>query len=169
MERVGRGDGAAFEELYRRTSAKLFGICLRISSSRQEAEETLQDVYLVVWQRAAGFDRARGSAIAWLATIARNAAIDRRRRERPTAPLPASALEIADGALLAPDLLGDAEDVRRLHACLRGIDGDDARMIRTAFLDGQSYADLAAAAGLPLGTVKSRIRRAFIKLRECLR
>lgn len=127
----------------------------------------MQEVYLSIWQRAGAFDRTRGSAIAWLAVVARNAAIDRRRRVRPGASLSAAA-DIADAAPLASDLIGVADEVRRLHVCLATIDADDARMIRTAFLEGRSYSDLAATAGLPLGTVKSRIRRALLKLRACL-
>ena len=170
LDGVARGDRAAFEELYRRTSAKLFGVCLRISSSRQEAEEALQEAYLSIWRRAGAFDPARGSAIAWLAVVTRNAAVDRRRRERPTTSSPPNAVpEVADDALLVSDLLGAADDVRRLHECLAALGDGDAHMIRTAFLDGRSYGDLAAASGMPLGTVKSRIRRAFLKLRECLR
>ncbi|NVN32314.1 sigma-70 family RNA polymerase sigma factor, partial [Endobacter medicaginis] len=79
LRAVARGDRAAFEELYRLTSAQLFGVCLRILPARAEAEDVLQDAYLSIWRRAASFDAARGSAMAWLITLTRNRAIDRLR------------------------------------------------------------------------------------------
>ena len=80
--RIGAGDKSALDYVYRATSAKLFGICLRILGDRKEAEDTLQDVYLTLWRRADRFDPARASPITWVAVLARNRAIDRLRRAR---------------------------------------------------------------------------------------
>jgi len=167
--RVSQGDRLAFEEIYRRTSVKLFGVCLRILPVRQEAEEALQEAYLSVWQRAGSFDAARGNAMTWLITLARNRAID---RLRARGKLVAAPVELAD-AVPDPDpdaasLIEASQDERRLAHCLGTLDGGDAGLIRTAFFEGSTYADLAARASAPLGTIKSRIRRALLKLRECL-
>jgi RNA polymerase sigma-70 factor (ECF subfamily) len=89
LTQVSTGDRHAFEEIYRATHVKLFGVCLRILPVRQEAEEALQEAYLSVWQRAASFDAARGSAMTWLITLARNRAIDRL-RARARSPQPPS-------------------------------------------------------------------------------
>ena len=169
LEAVADGNRAAFEALYQRTNVKLFGVALRILPERQEAEEVLQEVYLVVWRRAGAFDPARGTAMTWLITLARNRALDRLRasRRRPT-----DSIELAGEV---PDPQPDAEaqalagdEATRIAVCLDRLDGDDARLIRTAFFEGASYADLAERAARPLGTIKSRIRRALIRLKECL-
>lgn len=167
---TGAEDRAAFAELYRLTSAKLFGICLRICGDRQAAEDVLQEVYIQVWRRAASYEPARAGPITWLATIARNKAIDWR-RARHLPPPPASAQdwdEVADDHPLSDAVLLDAEEERRLHLCLEAIEARTAGAIRTAFFDGLTYAELAARDGVPLGTMKSVIRRGLLRLRECL-
>lgn len=167
---VGREDRNAFQQLYRLTSAKLFGICLRICGDKQGAEDVLQEVYLTVWRRAEGFEPGRASPISWLAAIARNRAIDWRRAH----PVRASA-PMEDAAAL-PDPAPDAsrgliahEEGRRLASCLDQLDGTQREVIRTAFFDGVTYAELASRRGVPAGTVKSWIRRGLLRLRDCLR
>lgn len=128
----------------------------------------LQDVYLTVWTRADGFDASRGSAIAWLATIARNRSIDWRRANAwPTAPT--ETLDaVADPALLASDALLLDERERLLHYCLGTLEQNQCEAIQTAFFEGLTYAELAARVKVPLGTMKSWVRRGLIKLRDCL-
>lgn len=169
LERVAEGDRAAFEEVYRRTSAKLFSVCLRILPVRQEAEEALQEAYLSIWRRAESFDAARGSAMTWLITLTRNRAVDRLRAAGKIVSAPVElADQVADPALSASALLELSEDEQKLSHCLGTLDGSEARLIRTAFFEGSTYAELAERASTPLGTIKSRIRRALIKLRDCL-
>ena len=109
------GDRSAFEDVYRRTSAKLFGICLRIFSERSEAEDALQDAYLTIWNKAASFDPSRASPVTWLVTLTRNRAIDRLRamRTRGLAPLE-EAGDIADPSPLAETALLAKEADREL-------------------------------------------------------
>ncbi len=166
---AGTGNIAAFEDLYQRTSTKLFGICLRIFSDRNDAEDALQDAYITIWNKAASYDPNRASPITWLATVARNRAIDRLRRTGRAGVSPLEdASEIADTAPLADaQMLARAED-EALIGCIETLDPRDASFIRAAFLNGATYGDLAARDALPLGTVKSRIRRALVKLRDCL-
>ena len=166
---VAGGNRRAFHLVYQRTSAKLYGICCRILGEGQDAEDALQDAYVNVWRRAGRFDAARASPITWLAAIARNAAIDRLRAKgtRLHAPIE-EAQELADPAPRADALLEQAAEAGRLHGCLGELAGRDSALIRTAFLEGASYSELAARAGEPLGTIKSRIRLALANLRECL-
>lgn len=167
--RCGKGDRSAFESVYKATSAKLFGVCLRIFSDRNEAEEALQDAYITIWNRAASFEAGRASPISWLVTVTRNRAIDRLRSKGKAglAPLDEAA-EIADQSPLADaQLLAQGED-DLLYGCIDGLDPRDAHFIRSAFIGGATYADLAAHEGEPLGTIKSRIRRALMKLRTCM-
>src|SRR6185312_5435369 len=111
LGRIPAGDRAALQTVYRLTSAKLFGVCLRILGNRAEAEDVLQEVYLTVWQKAADFDAGRASPMTWLITIARNRSIDRLRatgQSRLMQPIE-DAVEIADAAPLAESMLEDAE------------------------------------------------------------
>jgi RNA polymerase sigma-70 factor, ECF subfamily len=167
--RVGRGDRSAFEAVYKATSAKLFSVCLRIFPDRTEAEEALQEAYLTIWNKAASFEAGRASPISWLVTVTRNRAIDRLRARGKAglAPLEEAA-EIADPSPLAEAQMLSAGEDHVLHGCIDGLDRRDAHFIRSAFVGGATYADLAQREGEPLGTVKSRIRRALIKLRTCM-
>ena len=169
IERAAGGDRAAFRQLYSSTAPKLYGICLRILDDPAAAEEALQDSFMSVWRLAGTFDEGRGNATAWLVTIARSRAIDRYRATRRVEALPIDAAnEVADTALDAERQLIAAGETGRLNDGLATLDSGDARLIRAAFYEGSSYAELATRAGLPLGTVKSRIRRALLKLRERL-
>ena len=168
MDRVTLGDRPTFQEVYQRTSAKLFGICLRILVERSEAEDALQETYVLIWRRAALYDETRGAAMTWMITIARNRAIDRLRR---SGRVPTTAIEVADHIAdshpLACEILETNEELRQLSDSLQTIDPLDALLIRTAYLEGSTYAELAQRTGMPLGTVKSRVRRALPKLRSC--
>ena len=167
--RTGKGDRAAFETLYKLTSAKLFGVCLRIFPERPDAEEALQDAYLTIWNRAATFESERASPVSWLVAVTRNRAIDRVRSRGSARYVPVEeASEIADPAPLADAKMQASAEDRALHGCIETLDARDAGFIRAAFISGATYADLAAHEAVPLGTVKSRIRRALLKLRECL-
>lgn len=169
LKKSAAGDKNAFEEVYRRTSAKLFGVCLRIFPDRNDAEEALQDAYITIWSKAATFDSARASPITWLVTLTRNRAIDRLRsiRNRGLASLDEAA-DVADPAPLAESVMLADEADGRLHFCINTLDDRDAECVRSAFLQGATYAELATRDAVPLGTVKSRVRRALLKLRECM-
>lgn len=170
MNRLARGDKAALEDVYRATSAKLFGICLRILGDEKEAEDALQDVYLTLWQRADRYDPERASPIAWLATFARNRAIDRLRtgKVRGAAVPEDKAAAVPDGSPLTDAMLIDAEREARVHSCLEELDETPRDAIRSAFFEGRTYAELAERQDVPLGTMKSWIRRGLAKLKACM-
>lgn len=170
LEAVSAGDRSALRDVYDRTAAKLFGVCLRILPNREEAEDVLQEVYLTVWNKAESFDCTRASPITWLATIARNRAIDRRRAlgnrvyDRPVD----EAIDIRDEAPDPLDRLQSADESRQLHDCLQSLDERAREAISAAFFGGLTYDELAARAAIPLGTMKSVIRRGLIRLKGCL-
>lgn len=166
---MAEGDRAALQDVYRRTSAKLYGVARRIFPDGDDAEDVLQDVYLSIWRKAGTFDAARASPITWLVAMTRNRAIDRLRAQgkRVMAPLDLAA-DIADDRPDAEQTLIAHEANARILACIETLAKGDATLIRTAFFEGSTYADLATRAATPLGTVKSRIRRALLKLKACL-
>jgi len=170
MARLASGERAALEEVYRATRVKLFGICLRILNDPKEAEDALQDVFVNLWQRADRFDPARASPISWLATLARNRAIDRLRRTGKHAgqlDLDA-AFALADSAPIAEEAMIDAERRARIHHCLGELEDKQRHNIAGAFFGGATYRQLAERAGVPLGTMKSWVRRGLARLKQCL-
>jgi RNA polymerase sigma-70 factor (ECF subfamily) len=170
ITRAGSGDRRALQLVYDATSAKLFGVVLRILKDRSEAEDVLQEVYLTIWQKGAAFDSSRASPISWLATIARNRAIDRVRsgsQLRRSAPLDEAA-EVADAAPLASELIEAEGESRKLAGCLEELEERQRQAIRAAFMDGFTYEQLAEAQNVPLGTMKSWIRRGLLRLKDCL-
>jgi len=170
LARVAAGDRAALRIVYQDTSAKLFGVCLRILNDRSEAEDVLQDVYVTVWRKAGSFDPSRASPITWLVAIARNRAIDRLRASamsRRSEPIE-TAEDVRDDAPAALDLVVAAEQQARLKVCLGELEERHSAVIRSAFLDGVTYEQLAQRMDVPLGTMKSWIRRGLMKLRACL-
>lgn len=168
MSRVAAREAGALKGVYDNTSAKLYGICLRVLGDEAEAEDVLQEVYLTVWRKAHVFDAARASPITWLATIARNRAIDRLRSKRIPATDVAQALNIADVGPSCLDVLEQAEDASRVRHCLGELDERARTMIRSAFFEGLTYSELAAREAVPLPTMKSLIRRGLLRLRGCL-
>ncbi len=168
---VAEGDRGALREVHDLTVAKLFGVAYRILGDREEAEDVVQDVYLTVWNRADRFDPGRASPITWLATIARNRAIDRLRQiggRRAAAGGVEEAADLPDGAPDALALLEGADESRRLADCLGGLDERARGAITAAFFGGLTYDELARRDGMPLGTMKSLVRRGLMKLKGCL-
>jgi RNA polymerase sigma-70 factor (ECF subfamily) len=186
------GDDAALGELYDRHAANLFRVALLRLGDRGLAEEVLQDSYLALWNRAELYDRSQGSVIAWLSTIARNRAIDRLRSQaRRPMPLPLGALaadapdDAADDtreAILAGSLpvagvtaaadpeheVGLAELREEVERALAALPEQERQAISLAYYEQLSQSEIAARLGWPLGTVKTRTRRALARLRESL-
>lgn len=168
LGRVAVNDQASLKSLYECTSAKLYGICLRLLRDEAEAQDVLQEVYLSVWRKASSFDASRASPITWLATIARNRAIDRLRvRQAPAEDLE-TASSIPDQRPSSLDVLETAEDASRLRRCLEELESRARTAIRSAFFEGATYPQLAEREGVPLPTMKSWIRRGLMSLRGCL-
>jgi len=170
LPRIAAGDRDALKQLYDATASKLFGVCLRILTDREEAEDVLQEVYVTVWRRADRFDAGRASVMTWVSTIARNRAIDRLRARGPLARAePVEDLQIPDeGQVSAEALVAAGQDAHRLSGCLGELDKRTEAVIRTAFFEGVTYEALAQRMDAPLGTVKSWIRRGLAKLKGCL-
>jgi RNA polymerase sigma-70 factor (ECF subfamily) len=168
LARVALRDRRAFDALYEHTSAKLFGVALRLLKDRAEAEDALQEIYIKIWQRAETYALSQASAISWLVAIARNHAVDRLRARRQNAELDEETMAIADDAP-NPEVSAIAgSEHARVDECLQQLEPSRADAVRGAYLDGYSYQELADRFGIPLNTMRTWLRRSLIKLRECL-
>ena len=169
LARVAAGERDALRDVYALTAPKLFGVVFRISQDTEAAEDILQDVYLKVWNRAGRFDPARASPITWLCTLARNAAIDWRRAQHGPVMLGENAAaEVVDQRANAEQAIGAEQERARIFTCLDKLGSKPRQAIRSAFFDGATYAELAVAGNVPLGTMKSWVRRGLLQLKECL-
>lgn len=168
MAAVASGNRAALAELYRRTSAKLYGVCLKVLRDEAEAEEALQDIFVTVWNKARLYDPAKASPLTWLSVLARNKAVDRVRVKRIATGGLDEAADFPDDSPSAFELLEAADDRARLTRCLEQLEERFRTLIRAAFIEGASYPELAEREAVPLGTMKSWIRRSLMRLRLCL-
>jgi RNA polymerase sigma-70 factor, ECF subfamily len=167
LARVSRGDRAAFRQLYDGMGPKLFAICLRMMKTRPEAEDVLQDAFVKIWERSWQFDEAKGNAMAWLATVTRNTALDRLRSpKRHTVSIDEdTTLEIDRAISVAPI---DAASHGDLDKCLGALRTDFKAVITRAYVQGLTHEELASELGKPLGTIKSWISRGLAQLKDCL-
>ena len=161
-------DRAAFRSLYERTSAKLFGVVLRILKDRSEAEEAIQEIYVKIWQRADRYVAGATSPISWLVAVARNHALDILRARRPASDDIDVALEIPDAGPTPERAAEDSDERARIDHCLGTLEPERADAVRGAYLDGYSYDELAARYSVPLNTMRTWLRRSLLKLRDCL-
>jgi RNA polymerase sigma-70 factor (ECF subfamily) len=168
LSRTAMRERPAFRELYTRTSAKLFGVCLRILRDRSEAEEALQEVYVKVWRRADRYVASGYSPISWLVAVARNHCLDLLRARKPAGEDIDAALDIADTGPDPEQAAVQGSERSRIDGCLGQLDTDKADAVRGAYLDGYSYEELAERHGVPLNTMRTWLRRSLLKLRECL-
>ncbi|WP_110710411.1 sigma-70 family RNA polymerase sigma factor [Salinicola sp. CR57] len=168
LQACARGDGPAFEKLYRATSPHLYAQLLRIVRQEAAAQDCLQLVYLRVWQVAGQYDADRARPMTWLSTLTRNIGIDWLRRQRP---------QEADGDAIIETLPGESDlesesDINQqaesLQHCLTELTMQQRQALELAFFEGLTHHDLASHLGTPLGTVKSWVRRGLERLKACM-
>lgn len=167
---VSRGDQAAYEALYTRVSAPVYGLVRRVLRDPAQSEEVTQEVLLNVWRSAARYDEKQGSAMAWVMTMAHRRAVDRVRSEQSSSDrhkrLAARDVEPAyDSVSETVENRLDQEAVRR---CLSSLTHLQRESVTLAYYTGRSYREVAEHLELPLGTVKTRMRDGLIRLRDCL-
>jgi len=165
---VARGDAAAFEAVYEQVAPSVLGIVRRVVRDPAQSEEVAQDVLLEVWRNAVKFDASRGSAIAWVMTLAHRRAIDRVRsvqRESERERRAAAADIPYDEVTEAVESHLERERVRR---CLGSLTDLQRESVTLAYYGGYTYGQVAILLGIPAGTVKTRMRDALIRLRDCL-
>jgi RNA polymerase sigma-70 factor (ECF subfamily) len=173
IRRIRAGDQAAFLEFYDRYSPLLLSVAARVLGDRREAEDVLQDVCTQIWHKSSGYDAELGSLSSWAVTMTRNKAIDRvrastrRRRLAEEMAISAEAPEEPPAAS-ANELLHGRERAERIRAALQDLSSEQRQVIELAFYSGLSQSEIATRLAQPLGTVKARIRRGMLRLREQL-
>jgi RNA polymerase sigma-70 factor, ECF subfamily len=172
LQRIVYGDQAAAEGLYDRHARPLYSLILRILGDEPEAEDVLQEVFAQAFRQASRYDTRRGPVTAWLLTIARSRAIDRLRARRTRVEARGAGIEIIDDMpavqLDAASAMLDEERSRLVREALLGLPLLQRMAIELAYFEGLSHAEIAARLEQPLGTIKTRIRLALLKLRDVL-
>lgn len=171
MPQVAGGDQAAFARLYGATARRVYSLALRMVRDPAAAEEVAADVYLHAWRRAADYDASRGTVATWLLVICRSRALDALRSAASAGAHAAGAGAAGeDGAHPDPcDLLLATRESSRVHACIDALAPVQRQLLALAFFRGYSHAEIATFSGMPLGTVKSHLKRALGALQETLR
>ena len=159
---------AAFKKLFEYFAPRLKGYLMRLGSSEAQAEELVQDVMLTVWRKAALFDRRKAAASTWLFTIARNRRIDILRREKYPELDPEDPALVPDEEVQPDDAVIMAERKAEVQSAMETLPEEQVELVKLAFYKGWSHSEIAKETGLPLGTVKSRLRLSFTRLKEAL-
>jgi RNA polymerase sigma-70 factor (ECF subfamily) len=170
--RMAAGDQDALGELYDRYARLLYSLALRIVGERAEAEDVLQEAFAQAWRQASRFEAGRGTVAGWLVTVTRSRALDRlrQRRARPEAGADSDfdRRNIADPALAVDLQLVTAEQAQRVRRALAALSDDQRVPLELAYYEGLSQSEIAAQLGVPLGTIKTRMRQTLRKLRDAL-
>ena len=161
IRRMTTGDAQALAEIYDHYAGLVNGLALRILRDRTEAEDVVQEVFVQIWRQAARFDPGRGSPEAWICTMARTRALDRLRRRASRREEPS---EAAPGATEVPR----TEEALAVRKALTTLSTDQRRALELAYYEGLTQTEIAERLGEPLGTIKTRIRTAMIRLRDVL-
>jgi RNA polymerase sigma-70 factor, ECF subfamily len=169
LRQVAARDAAAFSTLYKQTNAKLYGVVARILTRGDVAADVLQEAYVRIWEKAGDFDPVKGSPLAWMATIARNRALDEVRRVRPSSledqPVGFEPAAEEIDPLAARER---SEGLAALVDCLKGLDEEKRAVVLLAYYRGLSREALAKRFGRPVPTIKTWLHRSLAQLRDCL-
>ncbi len=159
----------AFELLYDATVSRVFSLALRITRQQELAEEVVSDVYLQVWQQAGSYSPERGNVIAWLCVVCRSRALDALRRDNTAirqAVVGFDTVPEAEDLNEPPDLLQSVEQGSAIHAALGNLSDQQRQLVALAYFRGYTHSELAVFVNMPIGTVKTHLRRAIVKLKE---
>lgn len=161
-------DVEAFRQLFQLYAPRVKSYMMRQGADANTAEELAQETLLTVWRKAALYSGEKGSATTWIFTIARNLRIDRLRREVPWQELPEGHEETPSGDILPDEAVSEVERRDRVQRAMAELPDDQLEVVNLSYVDGLSHSEIAEKLSLPLGTVKSRMRLAYQKIREAV-
>jgi RNA polymerase sigma-70 factor, ECF subfamily len=165
---IASGEHAAFRAVYAQAGPKLFAICLRMMKVKDQAEDVFQEAFVKIWERSWQFDPGKGEALAWLASVTRNCALDRLRKAKiPHVPFDETVVEAIDAQATSFSVAWAGES-RDLRGCLGQVRENYRNSVVLVYMNGLSYQELACQLGKPVNTVKSWVRRGLMELRECM-
>jgi RNA polymerase sigma-70 factor, ECF subfamily len=171
LARMVRGDHDALAEVYDRHARLLYSLALRIVRRPTDAEDVIQEVFSQVWRQAGRYDTSRGTVVGWLVMVTRSRALDRLRRDRgepPTADIELATRDVVDPGAMVDLQLVDAEQAARVRAALEALPETQRIPLELAYYEGLSQTEIAARLATPLGTIKTRMRQALLRLRDAL-
>ena len=173
LKQVGQGDRQSFEELYDRFSGVLFSTALQILNDHREAEDVVQEVFVQIWDKAKLYDAARGKPLTWAMTLTRNKAIDRLRSAQRRYRLQDQVekeTKVTNQVTLkdSPQEVENLEKSRMIRAAVLELSKEQREAIELAFFSGLTQNEIAQELNQPLGTVKARIRRGMLRLKEMI-
>ena len=174
LSAIAQRDATAFRALYDATSAKLFGFALRILNKKELAEEALQDGFVAIWNNAASYQAHLAAPMTWMATIVRNKAFDVLRRGDAHVEIDADQFDkevmhaLQDNQATPIDALQMSDDAKALAHCMATLEGAHRQVVALAYYHDLSHSEVASQMALPIGTVKTWIRRSLERLRTCL-
>ncbi|HJZ75530.1 MAG TPA: sigma-70 family RNA polymerase sigma factor [Vicinamibacterales bacterium] len=171
LTRVVRGDHDALAEIYDRHVRLLYSLALRIVRRPTDAEDVIQEVFSQIWRQSARYDTARGTVAGWLVMVTRSRALDRLRRDRgqpPAADIELVSRDVVDPGVMVDLQLVDAEQAARVRAALEALPENQRVPLELAYYEGLSQTAIAARLEAPLGTIKTRMRQALLRLRDAL-
>ena len=169
LAKCARGEQKALKQLYQRTSAKLFAVILRILKDKELSEDCLQQVYIKIWQASSSYNREIAAPMTWMNTIARNMALDYIRKRQREPQLDNDALDIQmDPGASQEQMLSAGQDSQAIHRCLETLNDNQKRCLELSYFDGLTHQRLSEHLDVPIGTVKTWIRRGLMRLKECM-
>src|SRR5215472_14919982 len=168
LGQVARGDHRAFELVYAELAGPVYGLVRQVLRDPAQSEEVAQEVLLEVWRTASRYDPDRGSAAAWVLTIAHRRAVDRVRAENACARREQKAADPAAAEHDVAEVVAATLEQQRVRRCLDGLTDLQRESIKLAYYGGYSYPQVATMLGVALGTVKTRIRDGLIRMRDCM-
>ena len=171
LRRIAAGDAESMDAFYDQSNRLVFSVAMRILGNQSDAEEVTLDVYMHVWRSVKNFNSGRGSVLGWLMMLTRSRSIDRRRsaKNHRTVERPGDELPEAVAPDATPEaLMGLSEQRGRIRGAMASLPAEQREAIELAFYSGLTHSEMAEALGQPLGTIKTRVRLALIKLREAL-
>lgn len=173
MRQIAQGDHASLAELYDRFSGVLFSVAYRVLNNQEAAEDVLQDVFVQIWEKAPSYDPARGKPMTWAVTLTRNKSIDRlrstqrRNRLQDDVQREAETFEQFDDQS-SFDAVASGETAQLVREAIRKLSKDQREAIELAFFSSLTQTEIAERLGEPLGTIKARIRRGMMKLKDVI-
>lgn len=167
LPRISRGDSRAVDECLDRYGGLVWSLCCRLAPT--DAEDAAQEIFIDLWRNAWRFRENAGSEVAFISTLARRRLVDRRRRSaRAPQAVSLDPIETADGGKSPAAELAAKEEIDRVRRCLGSLNDRDRQAVELSVYDGLSQSQIAEKLATPLGTIKSLIRRALIRLRDCM-